>query len=291
MANSRVVRVFSGADGRVVFSLNRSNNTGRFGSSLASAGDLNGDGYAEFIVSAPYLSALGPTSQNGRVTLYQGGIQIRQLYCQDAETNSTGAAAHIELSGSSSMAANSLTLRGTQMSARRCGKFLVVSASGWTPFFAGSQRNLCLAAGQFGSVSTPAFKINVNGNVLRQIDLPWTSILAGNSRYLQCWFRDANPGPTSNISDAVELRLFWGASFSGYILVEGELARDWLARVINACARCSLLASYQAALGGGECLHSESLSRQSASFCDAKEQKVLPRKLTHLAIQDEAVRL
>jgi hypothetical protein len=61
------VRVCSGSDAAELFTLNGFNGGSQFGRTVASAGDIDGDGLAEILVGAP-----GHTFNTGRVHLYSG---------------------------------------------------------------------------------------------------------------------------------------------------------------------------------------------------------------------------
>jgi len=60
-------RVFSGADGSVLFTLNGDSAGDRFGDSVSGAGDVNGDGFDDFIVGAPNDDNNGDNSGSARV--------------------------------------------------------------------------------------------------------------------------------------------------------------------------------------------------------------------------------
>ncbi|MFO0981700.1 MAG: integrin alpha [Planctomycetota bacterium] len=68
--NAGLARVLSGRDGSVLFSATGSNAGDWFGLSVAGAGDVNADGYADLIVGAPGYDAAGTNS--GRAYVYSG---------------------------------------------------------------------------------------------------------------------------------------------------------------------------------------------------------------------------
>jgi hypothetical protein len=63
-------RVYSGANGASLYTINGAVSGDAFGSSVAGAGDVDGDGFADFVVGAPGASV--SASQAGRVSVYSG---------------------------------------------------------------------------------------------------------------------------------------------------------------------------------------------------------------------------
>jgi glucose/arabinose dehydrogenase len=129
-------------------------------------------------------------------------------YC-DAAPNSTGAPAQIKLKGSASIAANDLALRVTSAPPGVPGYFLMARSGDFIPGFGGSQGNLCLGAPilRFATdvvVSGPAGVFKFTPDLT---GLPGgATVLAGEEWRFQCWYRDVNPGQTSNTSDGLAVR-------------------------------------------------------------------------------------
>jgi hypothetical protein len=89
------------------------------------------------------------------------------------------------------------------------GMFLVSRTPGFVPFFGGSQGNLCLGPpiGRFahdvlGTGASGAFALDVDTKAL-PMGHGAVEVLPGETWCFQAWFRDANPGPTSNTTDGV----------------------------------------------------------------------------------------
>ena len=80
--NSGSARVFSGADGSVLYSFDGDSAGDQFGRPVSGAGDVNGDGYADFIVGAVSDDNNGPGSGSARVF---SGIDGSLLYSFDGE--------------------------------------------------------------------------------------------------------------------------------------------------------------------------------------------------------------
>ena len=68
--DSGQVRVFSGADGSVIYTFDGLAAGDRFGHSVAGAGDVNQDGIPDLVVGAPFHDSGGPNS--GRVQVFSG---------------------------------------------------------------------------------------------------------------------------------------------------------------------------------------------------------------------------
>ncbi len=70
--SSGAARVFSGADGAVLYTFNGTNSMDRFGVSVSGAGDVNNDGYADVIVGANGYDHYGFESDSGMARIYSG---------------------------------------------------------------------------------------------------------------------------------------------------------------------------------------------------------------------------
>ena len=117
--------------------------------------------------------------------------------------------ASIAVTGSPVVADDDLTLEAAGLPPGQWSFFLLSQSQALVPGFGGSQGVLCLGApivrldrvalgelGQVTSAGTRSVAVDLSG-------LPQgTQLLPGESWSFQLWFRDANPQPTSNTSDA-----------------------------------------------------------------------------------------
>ncbi|MCP5020767.1 MAG: hypothetical protein GY930_03230 [bacterium] len=132
------------------------------------------------------------------------------VYCSPAAINSTGLPAVMDAIGSVVAADNDLSLSVSQMPPNQFGYFLSGRAAGFVPNPGGSQGILCLggALGRFNAGNQIRFS-GPFGYFMLPVDLtqmptnPLQPVLAGETWTFQCWYRDANPGNTSNFSDAM----------------------------------------------------------------------------------------
>ncbi len=78
----------------------------------------------------------------------------------------------------------------------------------------GSQGNLCLGGG-LGRHAKQIAKTDAAGDLVIDLDLTRLprpggthSVAAGETWNFQAWFRDKNPGPSSNFTDGIEIVFF-----------------------------------------------------------------------------------
>ena len=127
-----------------------------------------------------------------------------------ANPNSTGQAAGITAVGSDEAAANFVTLAASDMPPHRLGMFLAGQTQGFIPFAGGSQGHLCLV-GVMARYSAQPLATGSGGAFALQIDLdtipttPIHSVLPGETWSFQAWYRDSNPGATSNFTGGVSV--------------------------------------------------------------------------------------
>ncbi|MEE8469235.1 MAG: hypothetical protein V3T22_12315, partial [Planctomycetota bacterium] len=151
----------------------------------------------------------------GRARVFSGcdacGTSLGQNYCGPANFNSTGQSAVISAFGRTQATKNFVTLTARQLPLNVFGYFLNSDVQDFKPFTSGSQGNLCLGGG-IGRHAKQVANTGGAGELIIDMDLTGLprpggthSVVAGETWNFQCWFRDANPGPTSNFSDGVSI--------------------------------------------------------------------------------------
>lgn len=130
---------------------------------------------------------------------------VGQVYCA-ANPSSTGAPAEIEGQGSSRLLDNDLDIVAYTLPLFANGYFVVSSQQGFVASPGGSQGNLCLG-GALGRYIAQAGSSGATGVLSVAVDVTsvpqpngTVAIQPGETWSFQCWYRDANPGSTSNFS-------------------------------------------------------------------------------------------
>ena len=137
--------------------------------------------------------------------------EVGSTYCA-AAANSTGQPAAIEAVGSPFLADDDLQILATGLPAFSNGYFVVSATQGFVANAGGSQGNLCLGGslgryiaqlGNSGALGLLTVAVDAqaipqpNGFAAAQVGETWS---------FQCWYRDANPGVTSNFTPGVAVR-------------------------------------------------------------------------------------
>ena len=101
-------------------------------------------------------------------------------------------------------------LHATELPVDQFGYFLASQAQGFVANPGGSQGNLCLG----GQIARFASRIQSSGSNAKLTirvgltNIPWDpphTVMAGETWNFQAWFRDVNPGPTSNLTNGVSV--------------------------------------------------------------------------------------
>lgn len=195
-------RLYSGRTGALLAEFIRSD--GSFeATSIVGIPDADGDGFAEIVVGSGNSPVAPSDSCSAALYAYDGAAGPN--YCA-ATPNSTGRRAEIRASGTSSLAANHLTLSIHDAPSLSHGLFVMGEARQQVMVGDGV---LCVGGPGTPITRLPLRPIDRNGHMLLRLDtgaLPngTAPITAGVTRHFQAWFRDVTPaGAQSNLSDAV----------------------------------------------------------------------------------------
>ncbi len=167
------------------------------------ATDLDGDGDAE---------VLSASSGDDKIAWYENlmGPPVGANYCGPSNLNSSGQPAVLSAYGSIHVASNALRLAAANTATNQFAMFLNSRTQGLV-VPPGSQGYLCLG-GAIGRYKTDIMNTGAAGTAELQLDLTTTptpngpvAIQPGETWNFQLWFRDSNPGPTSNFTDGVSI--------------------------------------------------------------------------------------
>ena len=136
------------------------------------------------------------------------GGGLGEAYCDPAIANSSGFAAVVSARGSAALADNDVTLVAYQLPANQVGMFVTGMSSGTvTP--PGAQGQLCISGGPIHRYVAGVQSAGSNGSISLSLDLTAVpghgAIQAGETWNYQAWYRDHNPGSTSNFTDALAI--------------------------------------------------------------------------------------
>ena len=209
-------QVFSGVNGNLLHTFCGDSYLDYFGRSVSGAGDVNGDGFDDLIVGAPEDDNNGTDSGSARV--FSGCDALGTSYCGPANLNSTGQPGVISACGIDLAylwpVSGYFMLRATDLPLNQLGYFLASETQGFIANPGGSQGNLCLG-GNIGRLNQQIRNSGAAGSFTIQVDLtsiptnPPQWVMAGETWNFQAWFRDNNPGPTSNFTDGVSVLFQW----------------------------------------------------------------------------------
>ncbi|MFT5733883.1 MAG: hypothetical protein ACI8WY_002564 [Planctomycetota bacterium] len=134
---------------------------------------------------------------------------LGDLLCAPAVPNSTGTPASLVAHGSEVATARNVILEAGFLPRFSFAYALASKDSGFSALPGGSQGNICLT-GAVGRIVQEFRQAGTDGRISIALDtttMPQPngaeSIAAGETWWFQVWYRDANPGVTSNFTDAV----------------------------------------------------------------------------------------
>ncbi|MEM1447878.1 MAG: hypothetical protein AAF726_08475 [Planctomycetota bacterium] len=135
------------------------------------------------------------------------GDSIGATVCS-AQPNSTGVPSEIAAYGDDRAIANLFELRATSLPPGAAGYFLASMNLDFVPGAGGSQGDLCVGnpVGRIVDSVQLASPLGVSAWRVDLTSIPQPTgavqVVPGTAWYFQLWYRDANPGPTSNFSEA-----------------------------------------------------------------------------------------
>ncbi|MEO1696323.1 MAG: hypothetical protein AAFU73_03440 [Planctomycetota bacterium] len=165
-------------------------------------------------VGAPASTVVG----SGSDRFYQYDLRCdpiqSRVSCFQPADNSSDATGRMDVFGSTSVAANDVTLEASLLPPKTFGIFVTSTTEGFSAMPGGSQGNLCLA-GAIGRYIAPGQVVSSGsaGRFTLTVDstqtptpLSFIAVAPGEVPFFQAWHRDFSPGNTSNFTDAVEVR-------------------------------------------------------------------------------------
>ena len=128
-------------------------------------------------------------------------------YCSSNMNSASIIGAQLGATGSTNAADNNLTLNATDLPLDKFCYMIMSQSQGFVGNFGGSQGNLCLGAPFYRFSSN--VMVTTGGQISFSPDfnsLPQNqTFLPGSTWNFQLWFRDNNPGPTSNTTTGVAI--------------------------------------------------------------------------------------
>ena len=158
----------------------------------------------------------------GPCGLFPGGPFTISVCSSTVPTNGPfGLPARLEICGSGEVARNDLTLHATFLAQNALGVFLVSQSRAYVPMAYGGRGTLCLG-GDVRRLSGAPFSASSHGcggwcsyvgsATVDLTTMPTSAgaiaVQPGETWIFQAWFRESNPSPTSNFTDAVAISFY-----------------------------------------------------------------------------------
>ncbi|MCE9596040.1 MAG: integrin alpha [Planctomycetes bacterium] len=203
--NAGAVRVFSGFDGQVLFTLNGGAASEQFGYQVASVGDVNNDGVVDFAGTSYLASQHGNAS--GLVRVFSPLPEPVLTYCT-SKVNSKGCTPAISSSGLPKVSGTApFTIRASNELSKHNGSLIYGFEPQQTPFQGGwlcmkQPLNRCKLQKSGGTAGncTGAYSFDFN-NFIRSGNDP--ALKAGTFVCVQWWSRDLASIGGANTTDAL----------------------------------------------------------------------------------------
>ncbi len=160
---------------------------------------------ASLLISAP-----GHGEGAGTVWAQAWRRRVDANRCGPAQVHSGAVSGRLWAYGSRALQAGPLALLAEDLPPSTFGAVLVSDGMDSLPGFQGGQGTLCLAQ-PFALFTDSIRQTGVAGSF--QVEVHWESLpgfgmaQVGQTYHFQSWFRDRNPGPTTNMTDAVAILL------------------------------------------------------------------------------------
>jgi len=138
---------------------------------------------------------------------------ISMNYCSHGMLNSVGLNATISATGMSDVSANDLTLTCANMPPDKFGYFIASQTEDLLLLPGNTQGNVCMS-GNIARFQAQVQNSGPGGTFAIDVDLtnvptvPREPVLGGQTWYFQCWYRDNNPGSTSNFTDGLAISFY-----------------------------------------------------------------------------------
>lgn len=203
--------VLSGVDGSLLYTVYGNHSFDQLGYSVAGVGDIDADGLDDIVVGSRWDDDF--VQNAGKALVVSSGGSLGVLACSPASSNSAGGPALLHAQGRPTVGTNDIFLVADALPPGQFGVFLVSSALGPATTPLASQGDLCLAGPVTRFVGPNQVRSSGSwGSMPLRVDLTalpqgagTVAVQPGETWHFQAWFRDANPGPTTNLTNSLSI--------------------------------------------------------------------------------------
>jgi hypothetical protein len=176
------------------------------GGTYLAGGTVGGLGLTGGVAYVGFSAATGGSTENHDVLSWSfDSSSLGQEYCGPATNNSSGMPALLTASGSPVIANNDVNFLVEQLPLNKFGYFVMGQSQGFIPV---GQGFLCLSL-PFVRFNQDILDSGTTGQMVFSPDLmnlpAGTVFTPGATWSFQCWYRDTNPGNTSNLTNGIEI--------------------------------------------------------------------------------------